>query len=141
MRNTLSPSVLLLHLVDRRRAGEQQHQVGLEHARDEHLLAVDDVAVALADRGGLELRRVGAGVRLGDAEGLQAQLAGGDLRQVLRRFCASVPCRSTVPMMYICAWQAPALPPERVDRLEDQPALDDAEAGAAVLLRESARPR
>src|SRR4029450_1887618 len=27
-------------------------------------------------------------------------------------FCASEPCRSTVPMMYIWAWQAPALPPE-----------------------------
>ena len=27
-------------------------------------------------------------------------------------FCAAEPCRSTVPMMYIWAWQAPALPPE-----------------------------
>ncbi len=24
-------------------------------------------------------------------------------------FCASLPCRSTVPMVYICAWQAAAL--------------------------------
>ena len=30
------------------------------------------------------------------------------------RFCASVPCRSTVPMMYIWAWQAAALPPARL---------------------------
>ena len=25
------------------------------------------------------------------------------------RFCASLPCRSTVPIVYICAWQAAAL--------------------------------
>jgi hypothetical protein len=29
-------------------------------------------------------------------------------------FCSSDPCRSRVPMMYICAWQAPELPPERL---------------------------
>ena len=27
------------------------------------------------------------------------------------RFCSSLPCRSSVPMMYICAWPAPALQP------------------------------
>ena len=30
------------------------------------------------------------------------------------RFCSSEPCRSSVPMMYICAWHAAALPPERL---------------------------
>ena len=30
------------------------------------------------------------------------------------RFWASEPCRSRVPMMYIWAWQAAALPPERL---------------------------
>jgi hypothetical protein len=30
-----------------------------------------------------------------------------------RRFCSSEPCRSTVPMMYICAWQAAPLQPAR----------------------------
>ena len=30
------------------------------------------------------------------------------------RFCASEPCRSSVPIVYICAWQAPALPPLRL---------------------------
>ena len=64
-----------LHLVHRGGARQQQHQVGLEHAGDEHLLAVDHVAVALAHGRGLELGRVGAGVGLGDAEGLEAQLA------------------------------------------------------------------
>jgi hypothetical protein len=28
-------------------------------------------------------------------------------------FCASLPCRSKVPMMYICAWHAAALHPQR----------------------------
>ena len=30
------------------------------------------------------------------------------------RFWASEPCRSSVPMMYICAWQAAEFPPERL---------------------------
>ena len=41
---------LLLHVGERRRAREQDHQVGVLDARDPHLLAVDDVAVALAAR-------------------------------------------------------------------------------------------
>ena len=30
------------------------------------------------------------------------------------RFCASLPCRSSAPIVYICAWQAAAEPPERL---------------------------
>src|SRR5215212_5413583 len=53
-------------------------------ARGPDLLAVDDVGiVALAPRRRLQRRRVGAGARLGDAEGLEAQAPGGDLGQVL----------------------------------------------------------
>ena len=37
---------LLVDVGERRRAREQQHQVGVLDARDPHLLAVDDVAVA-----------------------------------------------------------------------------------------------
>ena len=74
----------LLDLVRRRRAREQQHQVGVQHAAGPHLLAVDDVAVvALLVGAGLELGGVGAGGGLGDAERLQSQLARGDARQVL----------------------------------------------------------
>jgi hypothetical protein len=69
-------------LVARGGAGEQQHEVRLHGARDEHLLPVDDVPVALTDRRGLQHHRVGAGVGLRHAERLQAQVAGGDLRQV-----------------------------------------------------------
>ena len=93
----------------RRRARQQQQQVGVLGPRDEDLLTVDDIAVAVAHGRRLQLRRVRAGRRLGDAEGLQAQLAARDLRQVACCFCASEPCRSSVPMMYICAWQAPGV--------------------------------
>ena len=51
-------------------------------ARDPYLLAVDDVFVALAFGGGLDLGGVGAGGRFGHSHGLQAQFAGGDLGQV-----------------------------------------------------------
>src|ERR1700739_1093283 len=43
------------------------------------LLAIDHILVALAAVEGADARRVGSGGRLGDAERLQPQLAGGDL--------------------------------------------------------------
>ena len=52
------------------------------------------------------------------------------------RFCSSEPWRSSVPMLYIWPWQAPALPPRAVDLLHDHRGLGQAEAGAAVLLRD-----
>ena len=52
---------LLLHLGQRRGARQQDHQVGVLHARDPDLLAVDDVAVALLHGRGLDLGGVGAG--------------------------------------------------------------------------------
>ena len=82
-RKTESPSVRFFDLVARRGAREQQHQIGVLGARGPDLLAVDHVvsspsrrAVVRSDGG------VGAARRLGDAEGLQAQFAGGDLRQI-----------------------------------------------------------
>ncbi len=51
-------------------------------ARGPHLLAVDDVALAAANGGGLQARRLGAGVGLGHAEGLQAQFATGNPWQI-----------------------------------------------------------
>ena len=104
----------LLHLLDRRRPHEQQQQIGVLRAGDEHLLAVDDVAVALADGHRLQLRRVRAGRRFGDAERLQAKLADAQSSADTARFCSSDPCRSSVPIMYICAWHAPALAPQRL---------------------------
>ena len=52
--------------------------------------------VALLDRPGLELGRVGAGRRLGDAKGLQSQFARRDLWQVaLLLLFAAVPQQGT----------------------------------------------
>src|SRR2546426_2796869 len=73
---------LLPHLFARRGAREEQHDVGVLGARGPDFLAVHDVAVAFLDRGRADRRGVGAGRGLGDAEGLQAQLAFRDLGQV-----------------------------------------------------------
>ena len=77
------PVGALRRLVARRGARQQQHQVGVLGAAGPDLLAVDDVVVALALGEGAQRGGVGAAGRLGDAERLQAQFAGGDLRQVL----------------------------------------------------------
>jgi hypothetical protein len=36
-----------------------------------------------------------------------------------RAFCAALPCRSSVPMVYIWAWQAAPLQPDGLDLLHD----------------------
>ena len=69
----------LLHLLARRGAREQQHQVGMLGARGPDLLAVDDVAASPSRTAVVRrLQRVGARGRLGDAERLQPQFARGD---------------------------------------------------------------
>ena len=72
-----------LHRVGRG-ARQQQHEIGMLGARRPDLLAVDDVVIAVAHRRGAQAERVGAGGRLGDAEGLQAQFAARDAGQVAR---------------------------------------------------------
>jgi len=52
------------------------------NARDPNLLAIDHVFVADPFGEGGDAGGVGAGGRLRDAEGLQADLAAGDLRQI-----------------------------------------------------------
>ena len=106
------PSVVFCDLLARRRAAEQQHQVGMFGAADPDLLAVDDVAVALAPREGADAGRIGAAGRLGDAERLQAEFAAAIFGRYCA-FCSALPCRSSAPIVYICAWHAAPLQPER----------------------------
>ena len=101
----------VLRLLARRGAGEQQHEIGIFGARGPDLLAVDDVAVAVADGGGAEAERVGARGRFGDAERLQPQFTPRDAGQVAL-FLFRLPWRSSVPIVYIWAWQAAPLQPE-----------------------------
>ena len=66
----------------RRGARQQQHEIGMLGARGPDLLPVDDIMIAVADGRGAQAERIGARGRLGHAEGLQAQLAARDRRQV-----------------------------------------------------------
>ena len=126
----------LFDLVGRRGAGEQQHQVGVQHAAGPNLLAVDDVAVvALLLGARLELGGVGAGGRLGDAEGLQAQRARGDARQVLLLLRgAAVPQHRAHGVHLGVAGRRVAA--GLVHGLEDGAAGRQRQAGSAVLLRD-----
>ena len=130
------PLGALLHLVGGRGAGQQQHQVGLQHAAGPDLLAVDDVAVvALLLGPRLELGGVGAGGGLGDAEGLQPQRAGGDARQVfllLRRI--AVPQHRAHRVHLGVAGRRVAA--RLVHGLQDGAAGRQRQPGAAVLLRD-----
>src|SRR3546814_8937383 len=84
-----------------------------------YLLAVDDIAVAVAVRPGLELRRVRAGRRLGDAESLEAQLAAGDLRQVFPLLLLAAMPEQRAHGVHLGMAGCGAAP-GRVNRLQDQ---------------------
>ena len=128
----------LLHLLDRRRPDDEQQQIRVLGARDPHLLAADDVTVALARGRRLQLRRVGAGGRLGDAERLQAQLAGGDLRQELALLRVGAVPQQRAHRVHLRVAGA-GVAAAAVDLLEDDRRLGDAEARAAVVLRNQRR--
>jgi hypothetical protein len=69
-------------LVARRRARQQQHQIGIFGPRRPDFLAIDDIIIALKPGGGFQRGGIRAAGRLCHAEGLQAQRTAGDLRQV-----------------------------------------------------------
>ena len=129
----------LRRLFLRRGAREQQHQVGMFGAAGPDLLAVDDVVVAVALGGGLQRGGVGAAGRLGDAEGLQAQFAGGD---AAAGTASSAPrCRAAAA----CPWCTSARGRRR--RCSPRAGLprgsrlprDELQARAAIFLRDQHR--
>jgi len=100
-------------------------------ARNPDFLAADDVLVTVPRGHRLELRGVRAGRRLGDAERLQPQLAGRDLRQerALLRI-GSMP-QQRAHRVHLRVARA-GIPAAAIDFLEDDRRLRDAEAGPAV---------
>ena len=130
------PVGALLGLLLRRGARQQQHQVGMFGARGPDFLAVDDVVVvAFAPRGGAQRQRVGAGGRLGDAEGLQAQFAAGDLGQIaLLLRGAAVPQHRAHGVHLRVAGGAVAA--GGVHFFQDRGGRADAEPAAAVFFRD-----
>ena len=106
--------------------------------RDEHLLPVHDVALALFHRDGLELRRVGAGGGLGHRHRLHAQLAARDLGEIgpllVRR---SVPQHASHDI-HLAVHRA-GKGARAADLLENDRRLGDRQPRAAVLLRNECR--
>ena len=71
------------HLFARCGARKQHHEIGMLRTADPDLLPVDTIAVAVAYRRSAEIGGIGARGRLGHGKSLQAQLSGGDARQIL----------------------------------------------------------
>jgi hypothetical protein len=105
------------------------------YARDPDLPAVDDVAVAPAHRSRLDLRRVGAGTGLGDTHALQAQSAAGHLRQVALLLLGAAVAKQRAPVVNLAVAGA-AVAAGAVDRFRDHVGFRQAQARAAVLLRD-----
>ncbi|CAM2153002.1 hypothetical protein PT2222_20033 [Paraburkholderia tropica] len=124
----------LFHVRKRRGAREQDHQVGMLHARDPHLLAVDHITVALAHGRGLDLRGVGAGGRFGHAHRLQAQFAVGDLRQILALLFFGAVAQQRAHVVHLAVARA-RVAAAAVDLFHDHRRFGEAESRAAVLLR------
>ena len=54
--------------------GQKEEHIGVLHPGGENFTAVDDVVVALSFGRGANMRRIGAGVRLGDTKSLESNL-------------------------------------------------------------------
>ncbi|MCY1531410.1 hypothetical protein D9M68_666340 [compost metagenome] len=129
---------LLLHLGQRGGARQQDHQVGVLDTRDPHLLAVDHVLVALAHGAGLDLGGVGAGGRLGHAHRLQAQVTGGQGRQVLALLLLAAVTQQGEHVVQLAVHGA-GVAAATVDFLEDHRSLGQAQTRTAVLDRNHRR--
>ena len=113
----------------------QQHEIGMLGARGPHLLAVDDVVIALAPGRGGKAQHVGARGRLGHPEGLQPQLAARDQGQPARLLgVAAVPQQRAHRVHLGMAGGAVAA--AGVDLLQDGGSLDQRETAAAIFLRD-----
>ena len=132
------PSDFFLRFVERRGAREQDHQLGVLQARGPHLLAVDHVAVAFLHRDGLDLGGVGAGAGLGDAHGLQPQLAGRDLGQVLLLLLRRAVAQQGVHVVHLAVAAAGVAARAR-DFFHDHRRLGERQPGAAVFLGDQRR--
>ena len=88
--------------------GQQQEHLRAAAVGHPHLRAVDAIRVAVAPRRRRDRLQVGARVRLGQADAA-ARLALGQPRQE-RRFCSSVPYRTSTSHSTRCAPRMPARP-------------------------------
>jgi hypothetical protein len=115
--------------------GEHEEPRGVAGAGDPHLLAVEDVLVALLDGRGLDRSNVGAGVRLGDAVGAQQRRLGeGPKPLLLLRLVARDDHRHLRQRVGgHGGGNAGAAPAEL---LVDQAAVEGAKAHAAAALRD-----
>ena len=131
---------LLLHLGERRGARQQDHQVGVLHARDPDLLAVDDVAVALLHRGRLDLRGVGAGGRLGHAPSTAGAARRSRSSAGTARFCASRAVAQQRAHVVHLAVAGAGVAAGAVDLLHDHRGLGQARGPSRRTPAGSARP-
>src|SRR5581483_777726 len=131
---------LILQLVVGGGAGQEEQEVAVLGARNEDLAAVDDVLVALLNGARLEAGRLRPGVRLGDAEGLQAQLAAGDGRQIGLLLILGAVLEDRAHGVHLGVGGG-GIAAGVIDLLQDDGRLGDAQAGALVLGRdERAQP-
>ena len=126
-----------LHRLERRRAGKQQHLVRDLRGRDPDLRAADDVAPAALLGLGLERRSVEAGVGLGDGKA-RLVLAARDRRQhpALLLLGAEHDDRVQTEDVHVDRRGAAHRRAGLRNRLHHDRGLGDAEAGAAVFLRQ-----
>src|SRR5690606_13030143 len=114
------------------------HQVRMLDTGDPHLLAIDDVLVALLHRRGLDLGGVGAGGRLGHAHGLQAQLAAGQLWQVIALLLLTAVPQQGEHVVHLSVHGA-GVAAAAVHLLENDGGFGQAQARSAVLFRNHRR--
>ena len=119
-------------------AGQQQHQVRLQHPGDEDLLPVDHVTVALAHGGGANARGLGAGVGLRDPERLEPDLPAGHTGQIAPLLLRAAVAQERAHGVHLGMTRGGVAAPT-VDLLQDDARLGDPQTDAAVLLGDQRR--
>src|SRR6266508_5779636 len=119
-------------------ARQQEQQIGLLDAAGPVLVAVHPILVAIAPRCGADAGRVRAGLRFGDGERLQPQLAACNLRQPAIFLLRAAMAQQRTHDVYLGV-ERRRVAARAIDLFQHDAGLGDAQAQAAILFRNERR--
>ncbi len=125
-------ALVLLREVD---VGEDDRHVGVGAVGDEDLVAVEDVVVAVAPRGGAQGRRVAAGARLGEREAADQLARRERLQELFLDPLAAELQQRVADQRVVHRKNDAGRSADPADLFDHQAIGDGVHAGAAILLR------
>src|SRR5690606_7458448 len=128
----------LLDLGQWRGARQQNHEIGMLHARDPDLLAVHHVTPVFLYGRRLQPRSIGAGGRLGDRHRLDPELACSDGRQIFLFLLTTAAAQQSTHVVHLAVHSA-GVPAAAIDLFHDHGRRGKPQPRPAELLRDHGR--